>query len=168
MNEFFRVSDQVIPPKYATDGSSCFDICAYLPAEKHVQFKMSSNINFFRMVMNSHTVISPGERALIPTGLHFNIHSGYELKLYSRSGIPWKHNITVHNGVGVIDSDYINELFVMLQNHGSKTFIINHGDRIAQAQFVKILRKPLKETVIKPTQKTSRIGGFGSTGVNKL
>lgn len=167
MHEYFRASDLVIPPKRATEKSSCYDVHAFLEEGKSLNFKMSSNIDFTRIVTGGRTVLSPGERLLVPTGLFFNIAPGYEMKLYSRSGTPWKHNITVHNSVGVIDEDYVKELFVMLHNNSTQSqFLISNGDRIAQFQFVeKSLDQDLQETKDKPGQKTDRDGGFGSTGV---
>jgi dUTP pyrophosphatase len=69
------------------------------------------------------------------------------------------------NGVGIIDSDYVEESFMMLQNISDSMATVENGERIAQCLIEKTLRTKIVETKEKPVQKTSRDGGFGSTGV---
>ena len=68
------------------------------------------------------------------------------------------------NGVGIIDSDYVEESFMMLENVSDSMALIEHGERIAQCLIEKTLRKPITETKNKPELKSDRDGGFGSTG----
>ena len=68
------------------------------------------------------------------------------------------------NGVGIIDSDYVEESYMMLENVSDSMALIEHGERIAQCLIEKTLHKPIKETKVKPELKTDRDGGFGSTG----
>ena len=133
-------------PEYATDGSSGFDLRANL---------------------ESPIKIAVGKRAIVPTGLFFEIPEGLEIQVRSRSGLALKHGITVLNGVGTIDSDYRGEIGVILINHGETEFIVNNGDRIAQGvvssiigkQYVKFIKSDSVDT------NTSRgDGGYGSTG----
>lgn len=70
-------------PIYATSGSSGFDLRA----------------NVARA-----TMLLPGKRAIVPTGLHFDIPEGYELQVRSRSGLAFKNGVFVLNGVGTVDS----------------------------------------------------------------
>ena len=107
----------------------------------------------------------PGERVLVPTGLIFNIPEGYSVRLHTRSSVSLKKGLTMPNGEGIIDSDYYHQTFVMLYNAGADEVRIYHGDRIAQGELVENVRTKLEETKDVPEQTTSRVGGFGSTGV---
>ena len=102
---------------------------------------------------------------LIPTGLVFDIPTGYCLEVYPRSGTSFKLGLGLSNSVGMIDSDYTEELFVSIINHSNVTQVVSHGERIAQAKLVPLVPTEIKEVKSKPKQKTSRTGGFGSTGV---
>ena len=128
-------------PKYATDGSSGFD----LPA-------------------NQELTIKTGERALVKTGLCFDIPRGYELQVRPRSGLSLKYGVTVLNSPGTIDSDYRGELCVILINLGNGNFGITRGMRIAQAIFAQALRVNIIST--DQVSATARgESGFGSTGI---
>ena len=77
-------------------------------------------------------VIAPGERALVPTGLRFEIPPGFEVQIRPRSGLALRHGITVLNAPGTIDAGYRGEIGVVLHNTGHSEFQIETGDRIAQ------------------------------------
>ena len=108
--------------------------------------------------------LKPGQRNLIPTGLKIALPHGYEAQVRPRSGLAYKYGITVLNSPGTIDADYRGDVGVILINHGSESFTIENGERIAQliiAKFVQIEWDDVKDLSI-----TSRgEGGFGSTGV---
>ena len=108
-------------------------------------------------------VINPGERKLIGTGLAFEIEFGYEVQIRPRSGLAYKHGITVLNTPGTIDSDYRGEIKVLLINLGREAFEIKVGERIAQAVIA-----PIKQAEIVEVEELSATvrgaGGFGSTG----
>lgn len=109
------------------------------------------------------TEIAPGETKLIPTGLAFEIPTGYAGFVYARSGLATKRNLAPANKVGVIDSDYRGEVMTALHNHGKSSQIIEPDERIAQmviAPYITanfILSDELDDTV-------RGEGGFGSTG----
>jgi len=108
-------------------------------------------------------VINPGERKLIGTGLAFEIEYGYEVQIRPRSGLAYKHGITVLNTPGTIDSDYRGEIKVLLINLGSEPFEIKKGERIAQAVVAPVIQAKIIEVdELSDTQRGS--GGFGSTG----
>jgi dUTP pyrophosphatase len=108
-------------------------------------------------------VIKPGERKLISTGLAFEIEKGYEIQIRPRSGLAYKHGITVLNSPGTIDSDYRGEIKVLLINLGDKDFEIKKGDRIAQAVVAPVIQVEFLEVEnLRETKRGS--GGFGSTG----
>ena len=134
-------------PEYATKGSSGFDLRANLTETMTIQ---------------------PGEYKLIKTGLYFSIPENFEIQIRSRSGLAYKNGICVLNSPGTIDADYTGEIGVLLINHGKEDFIINNGDRIAQAVIASVIGKNFVnlnkvETIDDNTERGS--GGFGSTGI---
>ena len=107
--------------------------------------------------------LKPGKRALVPTGLVLELPSGLEAQVRPRSGLAFKHGITVLNSPGTIDSDYRGEVQVLLINLGDKVFSIARGERIAQLVIQWVERAELSEAV-KVTTTHRGAGGFGSTG----
>ncbi len=108
--------------------------------------------------------LKPGERTLIPTGLVMEIPTGYEAQIRPRSGLAIKKGISMVNSPGTIDSDYRGEVKVILINHGAETFVVNHGERIAQMVIAPVTRVAIEEVEeVEGTERGS--GGFGSTGV---
>jgi dUTP pyrophosphatase len=134
-------------PEYATDGSSGFDLRANL---------------------DEPITLGPLERTLVPTGLYFEILNNLEIQVRPRSGLAAKHGITVLNTPGTVDADYRGEIKVILINLSNEPFVINHGERIAQAIIAPIVPKMAIEfnKVEEISTDTNRgTGGFGSTGV---
>lgn len=82
-------------------------------------------------------VLNPGQRTLVPTGLHIQLPVGYEAHIRPRSGLAIKHGITCLNSPGTIDADYRGDVGVILINHGAEPFVIKQGDRIAQMVIAK-------------------------------
>lgn len=110
------------------------------------------------------SVLDPGNRALIPTGLRVAIPNGYEIQVRPRSGLALKHGVTVANAPGTIDSDYRGPLGIILINLGTDAFTINHGDRIAQLVIAPVVQG--RFVAADSLDETARdTGGFGSTGV---
>lgn len=108
-------------------------------------------------------VLQPGERRLIPTGIHIGLPQGYEAQVRPRSGLALKHGITCLNSPGTIDADYTGDVGVILINHGQEPFTINDGDRIAQMVIAKY--KQVAWVEVEELQATERgDGGFGHTG----
>jgi dUTP diphosphatase len=111
------------------------------------------------------TVLEPGGRALIPTGLAMALPEGYEGQVRPRSGLAAKHGVTVLNAPGTIDADYRGEVQVLLINHGAEPFTVTRGMRIAQLVVAPVAGVALVE--IETLETTARgSGGFGSTGVS--
>ena len=107
--------------------------------------------------------IAPHTTALIKTGLAVEIPSTTELQIRPRSGLALKHSITVLNSPGTIDSNYRGELGIILINHGTETFHITPGMRIAQMVMANIVQARIVE-VTELSNTTRSSGGFGSTG----
>ncbi|RKX71885.1 MAG: dUTP diphosphatase, partial [Spirochaetes bacterium] len=107
--------------------------------------------------------LNPGERALLPTGLHLAIPHGYEGQVRPRSGLANKKGITVLNSPGTIDADYRGEVKVILINLGLEPATIIPGERIAQLVIAEVSAAVFKN--IEQLPSTDRgAGGFGSTG----
>jgi len=111
-------------------------------------------------------IIRAGQRAIVPTGLAFEIDFGFEVQVRPRSGLALKNGITVLNSPGTVDSDYRGEIKIILVNHGDKDFCVNVGDRIAQAVVCEVHRAEFEE-VDEISQTVRGDGGFGSSGVAK-
>ncbi len=110
-------------------------------------------------------VLAAGESTLIPTGLHFEIPTGFELQIRPRSGLALKHQITLLNTPATIDSDYRGEIKVILINHGKKPFVIEPNMRIAQFVFAPVCRASfIRAEALSESGRGS--GGFGHTGLN--
>lgn len=133
-------------PDYATENSAGVDLRAELGDRKE-------------------QIIYPGEWCLIHTGLFISLPQGYEAQIRPRSGLAYKHGVTVLNSPGTIDADYRGEICVILINHALKDeFVIHNGDRIAQMVFAKCERAYFE--VVESLDETERgDGGFGHTGV---
>lgn len=119
-----------------------------------------------RAMLADSVVLKPGERVIIPTGLYVEIPVGYEIQVRPRSGLAFKKGVTVLNTPGTIDSDYRNQIGVILINLGAEDFTIEPGDRIAQLvlnQVPQINWVPVNS--VEELSSTDRgLGGFGSTG----
>ncbi len=133
-----------LPPQYQTAGASGFDVRA--------QIKDS-------------VILQPGQRALIPTGLSFEIPMGYEIQARPRSGLAAKFGISLVNTPGTIDADYRGEVKVILINLGQEPFEIKNQERIAQLILAPVVIADFE--IVQSLNETVRgAGGFGSTGLN--
>lgn len=107
--------------------------------------------------------MQPGQRALVPTGLMIAVPPGHEAQVRPRSGLAFKHGVTVLNSPGTVDADYRGEVSVLLINHGEEPFTIRRGERIAQLVIAAVTQANL--VVVAALPSTDRgSGGFGSTG----
>jgi len=110
--------------------------------------------------------LQPLERAMIPTGLAFEIPEGYEMQVRARSGLSIKHGLTMVNGVGTIDADYRGELNILVINLGQEPFVIEPDMRVAQLLVTKY-DKVVWNVAEKLSETDRGEGGFGSTGFDK-
>ena len=129
-------------PSYKTSGSSGMDIRA----------------NITKSIF-----INPGEKKTISTGIFVEIPDNLEIQVRPRSGLAFKHGITVLNTPGTIDSDYRGEILVILINHSMKRFEICDGDRIAQLVVSRVEKIDWLK-IETPTLTERGAGGLGSTG----
>ena len=165
----YKVNEKAEVPAYATEGSACFDIKACITNGQYLSSYNSWNKQQRIVVKGVGTnkdafQLPPGIRVLIPTGLIFDIPEGNVLKMFIRSSVALKKGLVMANGTGIIDSDYVEESYMMLQNVTDSLVTIENGERLAQCMLVPVEQHELVETSDRPAQKTSRNGGFGSTG----
>ena len=167
--KIYKTNNEIILPKFGTKQAACFDI-AYQPNGKYEYVGYNAfNGTFTRPIReDGRMTIMPGDRIMVPTGLIFDIPEGYSVRIHPRSGLSYKQGLILANLEAVIDSDYVQETFVLLTNLSENPQSINPGDRIAQAELVSQLNYEITETIVAPTQKTDRIGGLGSTGVSSV
>lgn len=163
----FRTHPDITLPKFATKGSACFDLSFQSAGKLEYSGFNAYNAPFTR-VLHENIVLMPGDRVMVPTGLIFDIPEGYSVRIHPRSGLSYKQGLVLANLEAVIDSDYVQETFVLLTNRSENPVTINNGDRIAQAELVKNTEYVLWETLQAPSQKTERTGGLGSTGVTTV
>lgn len=167
--KIYKINPRAEIPAYATEGSACFDLRAVLDLGGRIRTYNPLNRELFTpvKVINGKigVQVPPQFRMLVPTGLIFNIPKNTVMKIYARSGLALKEGLALANSVAVIDSDYVEETFVMVFNASDNVVQIIDGDRIAQAALEDVKRLVLEETPNRPQQKTDRSGGLGSTGV---
>ena len=133
-------------PTYATKGAAGADIRAN-----------------FRPDLRAGITIDPGQQVAVPTGLKMEIPPGYEVQIRPRSGLAFKHHLTILNAPGTIDADYRGEVKVLLFNAGRIPVDIAHGERVAQ---IVVAAAPQAEfELVEGLSDSDRgAGGFGSTG----
>ncbi len=116
-----------------------------------------------RTVITEPVTIEPGETAMLPTGLSFEIPEGYVGLVFARSSLGSKRGLAPANKVGVIDSDYRGEVKVALHNHSPIPQTVEPGERVAQFVVVPFLEADYEEAQeLSDTERGT--GGFGSTG----
>ncbi len=140
-----RLGDSIPLPQAATASSAGMDLRAAIEAP---------------------LTLTPGESALVPSGMAIHIGDpGWCALIVPRSGLGHKHGLVMGNLVGVIDADYQGPLMISCWNRGTQPYTIGVGDRIAQLLLVPVAQARLNVVAdFKPSQRGE--GGFGSTGVN--
>ena len=139
-----RVGGDIPLPAYATAGAAGMDLRACLSAS---------------------TVIHPSETLLVGSGVAVFIRSpGYMGVLVPRSGIGVKHGIVLANTIGVIDSDYQDEIRIALYNRSAKAYTLAPGERVCQLIFMPVAQATLKVVAAFSSETVRGVGGFGSTG----
>ncbi|MBC7459145.1 dUTP diphosphatase [Candidatus Saccharibacteria bacterium] len=140
-----KLHEAALLPVYQTEHAAAMDVHAFLATAMTLQ---------------------PLERAMVPTGLAFEIPEGYEMQVRARSGLSIKHGLTMVNGIGTIDADYRGELNILVINLGQEPFVIEPDMRIAQLLVSPYIKVELEVTsALSETDRGE--GGFGSTGFDK-
>jgi len=122
----------------------------------------AAGMDLFAAVDNE-TIINPGERKLIPTGISIALPPGFEAQVRPRSGIAITYGIGILNAPGTVDADYRGEIKVIVANFGEKPFPIRRGDRIAQMVIQRVIQGEwIPVDHLPPSERND--GGFGHTG----
>ena len=108
-------------------------------------------------------VLRPGERKLVSTGISLAVPEGYEAQIRPRSGLALKHGLTLLNSPGTVDADYRGVVGLILVNHGTESFTVRRGERLAQMVIAPTERAELSEVDELPASERGP-GGFGHTG----
>ena len=148
-----KMRANAILPQYQSAGAAGFDFHACI--DEAVTLKPGDMIGFPTGV---------GIELGFPTGVGIELPDGYELQVRSRSGLAFRHRVSMLNGVGTIDADYRGEIQVLLRNYGENEFVVEPGMRIAQGVIAKVERVEWEESDDLSETKRSH-GGFGSTGL---
>lgn len=116
-----------------------------------------------RAAITEEIILKPLQRLLVPTGLFIELPIGYEAQIIPRSGLAYKHGISIVNSPGTIDADYRGEIKVLLVNLSDTDFKIVNGDRIAQMVVAK--HETVSWQPVTELGETARgEGGYGHTG----
>ena len=107
--------------------------------------------------------LAPGARLRVPTGIAVEIPPGFEAQVRPRSGLAWRHGITLLNSPGTIDSDYRGEILVLMINLGDQSYTVQRGERVAQLVIAPVVQAELRESATL-TDSVRGPGGFGHTG----
>ena len=168
--KFHKLHPEAQAPVYSTTDAACFDISLCTYGKMAFKGYDESGKEFTRLLTTDGGVLlCPKDRVLAPTGLIFDIPKEYSIRIHPRSGLSLKEGLTLANAQGVIDSDYMEETFVMLTNLSSRNINIPNLSRICQGELVKNNRASFDEIKERPTRdNTNRKGGFGSTGTKAL
>lgn len=160
----WKLWDEAHLPEYGTEWAACFDLKASLRDGDEVKVFDGRNKDHKITVADKKVTIFPYERMLVPTGLIFDLDEGYSLRIHPRSGLSLKNGIVLANCEGVVDADYVNQSYVMLHNVSKEPFDISDGMRISQGEVVEVNQSRFVLSDSEPEKKSSRSGGFGSTG----
>ena len=164
-------SDNVPRLNYATSGSACFDLAYFIEGDSLITYYSdygsdydNKDKKYFVAPMHDYSFeIKPGNVYMIPTGLRFDIPTGFSLRIFSRSSTPLKYGLELANSVGVIDSDYVHHLYLLMRAH--RYGIIQNKTRLCQAELIKTQPHCWFNQLSKPPElKGDRSGGLGSTG----
>ncbi|MGA8690876.1 MAG: dUTP diphosphatase [Methyloceanibacter sp.] len=131
-------------PSYHSEHAAGLDVVAGVPEEEPLE-------------------LTPGARALVPTGFALELPPGYEAQLRPRSGLALNSGVTLLNSPGTIDADYRGEIKVLLVNLGTERFVVHRGMRVAQLVVARVEHVQIE--LAQELRATPRgQGGFGSTG----
>ena len=162
---YYKLTSDVPDPIIATKDSACYDLHYSGDGVTVIEGFNKYNAPVNRQLdMLKDFTIYPGERLLVPTGLIFDIPSGYSMRIHPRSGISLKQGLILANCEGVIDADYKNPVYMIIVNTSEEMITVRNNTRLCQAEIVPVPKFVLMITHEKPERTTDRNGGFGSTG----
>lgn len=168
--KIYKTKDYAHLPEFATEGSACFDIRAAFQVGDRIKAYNAWNkqVDVVAKIIGGKVAfqVTPETRVLVPTGLIFDIPENHVLKMYVRSSVAVKKGLTLTNGVGIIDSDYVEESYILLHNVSDSLVTIENEERLAQCILEPTINYSIEKVDTPPSRKTDRNGGIGSTGTN--
>lgn len=132
-----------ILPEYMSTGAAAADVAAAIDAS---------------------VTLEPGDQYNFPTGIKVKIEEGYEIQVRPRSGLAFKHGLTIINSPGTIDSDYRGEIVIILLNTSRKAYTVEPGERIAQLSVKPVIQGNFTAVAAILADTERGTGAFGSTG----
>ena len=172
--QFMKIDERAKIPKYAHDGDMCFDMSVIIDDgdmkpfvwddSVHTPETTENMVTVHQMGNLSYVTLEPNQSIVFHTGLKCSTPRGWGMNVYVRSSIGIKSKIRLCNGTGKVDTaQYRGELLIGLHNFGNKAKKIFNGDRVVQAEIIRI--PVVRITEVKELSSTERgEGGFGSTG----
>jgi dUTP pyrophosphatase len=141
---YFKINGDVVSPKYNYESDSGFDLYS-----------------------TEEITIDGLGRALVPTGLSFDIKDGYEIQVRSKSGLAINQGLMCLNSPGTVDNGYTGEVQVIIFNANNSPFTIEKGMKVAQGVFSYVVNGTSVEftEVDSINEKDRNANGFGSTGI---
>jgi dUTP pyrophosphatase len=163
--------DSIPLPRFATEGSACFDLRADINFENRVEVCdfHRDGPSYYSAHIERHEggwagiTMHPNRYYKIPTGLSFEIPQGFALRIYIRSSAAYGRGMRLINSVAIIDSDYRDEVFLLMACDKPYSKLTS-GERIAQGEIYRLESFNFEYTPIALTRLHSRAGGIGSTG----
>ena len=129
--KIYKLYPDVQIPRHQTKQSACFDVSFYVAPGITVKGFTAMNKPFERYAApDGSFAISPGDRVMVPTGMILDIPEGYSVRVHARSGLSLKQGLVLANAEGVIDSDYINELMVLIHNISQNNITIKKNGSV--------------------------------------
>lgn len=174
--EFMKIDERATIPKYAHEGDMCMDLKVIIDDKEMAPFILDDSVHTPEAVKDKVIVrklgeldyvsLEPGQSLVFHTGLKCATPLGWGMNIVVRSSVGIKSKIRLCNGTAKIDtSQYRGELLLALHNFGTKAKKIFNGDRVAQAEIIKIpVVKILEVDSLGTTERGE--GGLGSTGKN--
>ena len=166
--EFELLKKKMVPPSRATLESACLDVGFNFPDDSRL-VKMYDEYNCVSEIDIPSTInelnIPPHWRIMVPTALKLKIHGDWHVKVYNRSSVSLKKGLFLVNSVGIIDSDFNDELKILLYNGTDVDVHITEGERVAQIMAVPCFFNMWMPEEFRNSLGFERKGGFGSTGL---
>ena len=161
VKQLANLIDQILYPSVKIQYLDNYDIEKF----GHIKYAKTGDCCFDLRSCDEKITLKPNENVLINTGLKIELPNNdfFELQIRPRSGIAHKHKIIISNSPGTVDSKYRGEIKISLNNIGTDDFIINYGDRIAQAK-VSFVPRPIFKFVNQVNKTERNESGFGSSG----
>jgi dUTP pyrophosphatase len=121
----------------------------------------------FDLYSTEDIVLPPFGRALVPTGLSFDLPQGYEMQVRTKSGLAINQGLMVLNSPGTVDRGYQGEIKVIVFNVNNHELIIPKGMKVAQGVICPVVCGDdiLFDEVNEFEVKERGDNGFGSTGI---